>query len=129
MDRGAWQALVYRVAKSRTGLSNSAHRQAHTVACHVPAQSYPTFLRPPWTAAPQDLLSMGFFKQEYWSGLLFPPPGIFLTQGSNPHLLCLLHCRQVFYLLNHRERYIIAWKYDQIRSDQSLSRVRLFATP
>ena len=29
-------------------------------------------------------------KQEYWSGLPFPLPGIFLTQGLNPHLLCLL---------------------------------------
>ena len=24
--------------------------------------------------------------------------GIFLTQGSNSHLLCLLHCRQILYL-------------------------------
>ena len=23
----------------------------------------------------QDPLSMGFFRQEYWSGLPFPPPG------------------------------------------------------
>ena len=28
-----------------------------------------------WTIACQDLLSMGFSKQEYWSGLPFPPPG------------------------------------------------------
>ena len=34
---------------------------------------------------------MGFSKQEYWSGLPFPSPGIFQTQGLNPHLLCLLH--------------------------------------
>ena len=27
---------------------------------------------------------MGFSWQEYWSGLPFPSPGIFLTQGSNP---------------------------------------------
>ena len=27
--------------------------------------------------------------------------GIFLIQGLNPHLLCLLHCRQVLYPLNH----------------------------
>ena len=33
---------------------------------------------------------MGFSRQEYWSGLPCPPPGIFLTQGSNPSLLCLL---------------------------------------
>ena len=27
--------------------------------------------------------------------------GIFPTQGLNPHLLCLLHCRQILYPLNH----------------------------
>ena len=36
-------------------------------------------------------LSMGFFRQEYRSGLPCLPPGIFPTQGSNPRLLCLLH--------------------------------------
>ena len=44
-----------------------------------------------WTAACQAALSRGFSRQEYWSGLPCPPPGIFLTQGSNPCLLCLLH--------------------------------------
>ena len=29
----------------------------------------------PWTIARQALLSMGFFRQEYWSGLQFPSPG------------------------------------------------------
>ena len=29
----------------------------------------------PWTAACQAPLSMGFFQQEYWTGLPFPPPG------------------------------------------------------
>ena len=29
----------------------------------------------PWTVAHQALLSMGFPRQEYWSGLPFPPPG------------------------------------------------------
>ena len=33
-------------------------------------------------------MSMGFSRQEYWSALL---QGVFLTQGSNLHLLCLLH--------------------------------------
>ena len=28
-----------------------------------------------WTAASQAPLSLGFSKQEYWSGLPFPPPG------------------------------------------------------
>ena len=30
-----------------------------------------------------DRLSMEFFRQEYWSGLPFPPPGDLPTQGSN----------------------------------------------
>ena len=29
----------------------------------------------PWTVAHQAPLSMGFSRQEYWSGLPFPPPG------------------------------------------------------
>ena len=29
----------------------------------------------PWTVAHQVRLSIGFFKQEYWSGLPCPPPG------------------------------------------------------
>ena len=45
----------------------------------------------PRTVAYQAPPSMGFSRQEYWSRLPFPSPGIFLTQGSNPGLL---HCRQ-----------------------------------
>ena len=29
----------------------------------------------PWTVAHQTPLSMGFPRQEYWNGLLFPSPG------------------------------------------------------
>ena len=35
------------------------------------------------TVARQPSLSMRFPRQEYWSGLPCPPPGIFPTQGSN----------------------------------------------
>ena len=41
------------------------------------------------TVAHQAPLSMGFSRQEYWSGLPFPSPGIFLTQRLNSSLLCL----------------------------------------
>ena len=40
----------------------------------VCAQSYPT-LGTLWTIARQAPLSMGFSRQEYWSGLPFPSPG------------------------------------------------------
>ena len=32
-------------------------------------------LATPWSVARQVLLSMGFPRQEYWSGLPFPSPG------------------------------------------------------
>ena len=38
----------------------------------------------PWTAAYQAPLSMGFSRQEYWSGLPFPSPGDFPKPGIEP---------------------------------------------
>ena len=37
-----------------------------------------------WTAAHQARLSMGFSRQEYWSGLPFLPPGDLLRPGIEP---------------------------------------------
>ena len=38
----------------------------------------------PWTVAHQAPLSMGFPRQEYCSGLLFPSPGDLLNPGMEP---------------------------------------------
>ena len=38
----------------------------------------------PWTADGQALLSMGFPKQEYWSGLPFPSLGDLPNPGIEP---------------------------------------------
>ena len=38
----------------------------------------------PWTAARQAPLSMGFSRQEYWSGLLFPSPAGLPDPGFEP---------------------------------------------
>ena len=38
----------------------------------------------PWTVAHQAPLSMGFSRQEYWSGLPFPPPGDLPDPGIEP---------------------------------------------
>ena len=40
-----------------------------------------------WTINWQAPLSMGFSRQEQWSGLPCPPPGDLPDQGSNPALL------------------------------------------
>ena len=37
-----------------------------------------------WTGAHQAPLSMGFSRQEYWSGLPFPSPGDFPDSGTKP---------------------------------------------
>ena len=38
----------------------------------------------PWTVARQALLSMGFSRQECWSGLSFPSPGDLPNPGIEP---------------------------------------------
>ena len=56
--------------------------------------------------------SMGFSRQENWSGVPFPSPDlqrIFLTQGSNPGLP---HCRQTLYHLSHQGSLCISEKTD-----------------
>ena len=46
-------------------------------------KSCPT-LATPWTAACQALLSMGFSRQDYWSGSPFPSPGDLPNPGIEP---------------------------------------------
>ena len=47
------------------------------------ARSCPTLCNP-WTIAHQAPPSMGFSRQEYWSGLPFPSPGGLLNPGIEP---------------------------------------------
>ena len=44
-----------------------------------------------WTAACQAPPSIGFSRQEYWSGLLCPPPGDLLDPGLEPTSQVCLH--------------------------------------
>ena len=59
-------------------------------------QAMSDFLGTPWTVAHQPPLSMGFSRQEYWSGLPCPPPGDLPDLGLNPHFFCLLHWQAGF---------------------------------
>ena len=38
----------------------------------------------PWTVTPQAPLPIGFSRQEYWKGLLCPPPGDLLNPRTKP---------------------------------------------
>ena len=95
---GAWQAMVHRAAKSQTQLKQlSTHEYLVQMRKHLTgtfpkwlnqdtetlykpesesevAQSCPTLCNP-WTVAHQAPRSMGFSRQEYWSGVPLPSPG------------------------------------------------------
>ena len=74
----------------------------------------PHGLKPARLLCPWD-----YARQEYWSGLPFPSPGIFQTRGSKPSLL---YCKWILYhlyhqgspwtqgLLNNRNLYLTALK-------------------
>ena len=51
--------------------------------CAKSLQSYLTLVTP-WTVAHQAPLSMGFSRQEYWSGLPCPPLGYLSYPGTMP---------------------------------------------
>ena len=51
------------------------------------------------SVARQAPLSLGFSRQDYWSGLPYPSPWIFPTQGLNPGLL---HCKWILHCLSHQ---------------------------
>ena len=65
------------------------------------AQSYPTIVIP-WTVATRLLCSWDFPCKNTGVGCHFLLRGIFLTQGWNPGLLCLMHCRQILYHLSYQ---------------------------
>ena len=48
-----------------------------------------------WIVAHSGPLSMGFSRQEYWSGLPCPPPGDHLSVGIKDVSPVFLHCRWV----------------------------------
>ena len=83
MNRGAWQATFRGVSKSWTRLSNFTSHRFHSGKSYVNfthscvcAQllSHVRLFVTPWTVAYQAPQSVGFSRQEYWSGLPFPSP-------------------------------------------------------
>ena len=74
------------------------------LCCAVPSHfSHVQLFKPPQAVAHQAPPAIGFSRQEYWSGLPYPPPGDLPNPGSN---LGLLHCRQVLYHWATREAHI-----------------------
>ena len=55
-----------------------------------------------WTVVSQAPLSVDSPGKNTGVGCYAFLQGIFLTQGSNPRLLSLLHCRQILHPLSHQ---------------------------
>ena len=55
-----------------------------TNLCVLSRFSHVQLFATPWTVACQALLSMGFPRQEYWSGLPFLSPGDLPNPGVEP---------------------------------------------
>ena len=51
---------------------------------HVSVLSHVRVFATPCTVAHEAPLSMEFSRQEYWSGLLFPPPEVLPDPGIKP---------------------------------------------
>ena len=60
---------------SQVLLRSSAVNSFACAVCVLSRSSRVQLFESPWTVALQAPLSMGFSRQEYWSGLPFPPPG------------------------------------------------------
>ena len=73
------------------------------VCMHVQSLSCVWLSVTPWTVARQASLSMGFPRQEYWSRLPFPSPGIiwemkFLKSENGDSFFQEILCQLIFFL-------------------------------
>ena len=74
---------VHAVEKSRTRLRDlDFTSQASDNLGVARTLSHVRFFATPWTVARQAHLSIEFSRQEYWSGLPFPSPGIQLRDRT-----------------------------------------------
>ena len=91
----------------------------------------------PWIVAHQAPLSMGFPRQDYWSGLPFPSPGDLPNPGIKPASPALASTESL--LLSHQEHPIIhvtdnTWRNRDVKEwhivpQQICSRARVWTWP
>ena len=79
MDREAWCAVVHGVTRLSDWTELNWYLKMKVKSLGR-VRLFPT----PWTVAYQVSPSMGFFRQEYWSGLPFPSPGHLPDPGIEP---------------------------------------------
>ena len=116
---GYWSSSVKEIMRAyyignRNGMEVLKMRDAKEILSiahmHVQSLSRVWLFGTLWTVGCQAPVSMGFPRQEYWSGCHFLLQGIFLTQGLNLWLLPhLLHCRLILDCWATQEARIIYW--------------------
>ena len=95
METGAWQAVVHEATKESDMETKQPCVFIHihlsfsisfslSLYVKVKSLSHVQLFATPWTAAYQAPPSMGFSRQEYWSGLPFPSPGDLPDPGIEP---------------------------------------------
>ena len=75
------------------------------------------FFATPWTINFQAPLSMGLSRQEYCSGVPFPPTGDLPVPGNEPASPRPLHCSQILY-------HWATWKRDTKAVNENLPEMR-----
>ena len=96
LERGAWQTAVHGAAKdmdtnaatkhitSRVCTHTHTHTHTSNLCMHAKSLQLCLTLCDLMDFSPPGSLSMGFSRQEYWSGLPFPPPGDLPNAGIEP---------------------------------------------
>ena len=89
-EKGKWLGNKSRhwfeTSTSKCLFGNCTHSDKSLLTCHF---SHVRLFATPWTVAHQAPLSMGFSRQEYWSGLPFPSPEDLPNPGIEPGLPAL----------------------------------------
>ena len=78
-----WNSFAAVFVKVKSGTNLISHR-GRKERKKVKSLSHVRLFATPWTVALQAPLSVGFSRQEYWSGLPFPSPGDLPNPGIEP---------------------------------------------
>ena len=78
-----WLPLSWVLSQVEFG-TVSLHPERRKHACMLSCFSCIRLFATQWTVTYQAPLSTGFSRQEYWSGLPFPPPGNLPNRGIEP---------------------------------------------
>ena len=84
--------IIQHTQKKKNERSNHEKpwRKVKCLCCVLSSFSHVWLFVTPWTVVCQVPLSMGFYRQEYWSGLPFPSAGDLLDPGIEPASLMSL---------------------------------------